>query len=396
MFQRDLKLFLHSLRTLVLLIVILLAGCVGTILTISGLDSPSLPKPKVVLCNLDRDSNYGSTLLTIASGHEMVDSLLDISFCDTEAEAEQAVLDGAIASIILPEHFFSSTAHGESIPCRLILNGAGEGAQEAIRSYADIGSEILTSGQLVIFTGDYYAIDHQFTDEAAAELNVFLNVFAFAEFESARNRYFSWTQVPFTTGNLSQSMHYVALYLSFFVGLLILGYYHLYQTDLIRSRLLWLRSSGVRERAFLRWKWLLPLLFSMLLMIPFCLAATRFVPMFFSPVSLLSALFGLAFAAVFGSLLSIAFSGVSGAILFTVHIIGLFFCGGIIPYSRLEPFILTLGDLTPLGVIYRAFGPLFGGSFSIRALLTGIVYCALAFALAHRHMISVTTGKEAS
>ena len=396
MFRRDLKLFLHSLRTLVLLIVILLAGCVGTILAISGLETPEMPKPKLILCNMDTESQYGSTLLALASGHEMVGSLLDLSFAESEEEAMEEVRNGAVAAIILPEHFFSSSAHGESIPCKMILNSAGVGAKTVIESYAEIGSRLLTSGQLLVFTGDTYSMEHGFSDEEMDSFNLFMNIYAFSEFETARNRYFLQRDIPFTTSGLGKTAHYAAVYAAFFLSLLILGYYHLYQADQERGRLLMLRSNGIREMAFLRWKWIFPLFFSLILTTVFCIGASRFMPMTLTPFSILSALFGLLFIAVFGTLFSIAFSGISGAVLFSIHIVGLFFCGGIIPYSRLEPFLLAIGDFTPIGVAYRSIGTLFGGAFSVKTVLVAVAYVAAAYYACHHRILGVITGKGAA
>ncbi len=393
MFRRDLRLFLHSLRTLILLIALFACGCIGMLFAVSGADNPTTVRLSLVLCNLDTNSQYGSLLLTLASNHDIVQSVIDLEICDSEPEAEQRVRDGAVAAVVIPEGFFGQISHGEGVPCRMILNSAGEGARAVIQSYASIGSDVLTSGQLIVFTGDYFAEEAGVSSEEARSFNTYMNLYAFHEFESASNQYFVVQQVPYTNGGLSQSGHYLIIYSVFFLSLLILGYYHLYQSDLERGRLLMLRSSGLSDRAFLRWKWSLPFLFSCLFLLAFILVVPRFKPLVLTPATILYALYGLLFTAIFGSFLSIGLGRVSGAVLFTIHIVGLFFCGGIIPYSRLSPFVLTIGDLTPLGAVYHATAPLAGERLTVWPFVLSLVYLPIALYLCVRRLNSIRTGK---
>ena len=396
MFRRDLRLFLHSMRTLILLITLLVCGCVGMLFAVSGADDPTTFRLSLVLCNLDTESNYGSLLLSLASNHDLIQSVIDLEVCDTEEVAEQRVRDGAVAAVVIPEGFFGQIAHGNGVPCRMILNGAGEGARAVIQSYATIGSEVLTTGQLIVFTGDYYAEGEGIEREEAKDFNTYMNLYAFDEFEKSSKSYFVVRQVPYTNGGLTQSGHYLIVYTVFFLSLLILGYYHLYQTDMERGRLLMLRSSGLSDRRFLCWKWLYPFLFSCLFLLAFILVAPRFKPLVLTPATILYALYGLLFTALFGSFLSIGLGRVSGAILFTIHIVGLFFCGGIIPYARLSPFILTIGDVTPLGAVYHSMAPIAGENLTVWPFILGLVYLPAAWYLCYRRMNNIRTGKEAA
>ena len=395
MFRRDLRLFLHSLRTLILLIALLACGCIGLLFAVSGADDPTTVRLSLVLCNLDTESNYGSMLLGLASNHDLVQSVVELEMCDTEEQAEERVREGAVAAVVIPPGFFHQIAHGEGAPCRMILNSSGEGARAVIQSYASIGSEVLTSGQLIVFTGDYFAEDAGIPSEEAVSFNTYMNLYAFREFENARDQYFMVKQVPYTNGGLTQSGHYLIIYTVFFLSLMILGYFHLYQTDLERGRLLMLRSSGLSDRRFLRWKWIFPFLFSCLFLLAFVLVVPRFKALTLTPATILYALYGLLFTALFGTFLSIGLGRISGAVLFTIHIVGLFFCGGIIPYARLSPFVLSIGDVTPLGAVYHALAPLAGERLTVWPFLLSLIYLPAAWYLCHRRINGIRTGKEA-
>ncbi len=395
MFRRDLRLFLHSLRTLILLIALLACGCIGLLFAVSGADDPTTVRLSLVLCNLDTESNYGSMLLGLASNHDLVQSVVELEMCDTEEQAEERVREGAVAAVVIPPGFFHQIAHGEGAPCRMILNSSGEGARAVIQSYASIGSEVLTSGQLIVFTGDYFAEDAGIPSEEAVSFNTYMNLYAFREFENARDQYFMVKQVPYTNGGLTQSGHYLIIYTVFFLSLMILGYFHLYQTDLERGRLLMLRSSGLSDRRFLRWKWIFPFLFSCLFLLAFVLVVPRFKALTLTPATILYALYGLLFTALFGTFLSIGLGRISGAVLFTIHIVGLFFCGGIIPYARLSPFVLSIGDVTPLGAVYHALAPLAGERLTVWPFVLSLIYLPAAWYLCHRRINGIRTGKEA-
>ena len=202
-------------------------------------------------------------------------------------------------------------------------------------------------------------------------------------------------QVPYTNGGLTQSGHYLIIYTVFFLSLMILGYFHLYQTDLERGRLLMLRSSGLSDRRFLRWKWIFPFLFSCLFLLAFVLVVPRFKALTLTPATILYALYGLLFTALFGTFLSIGLGRISGAVLFTIHIVGLFFCGGIIPYARLSPFVLSIGDVTPLGAVYHALAPLAGERLTFWPFVLSLIYLPAAWYLCHRRINGIRTGKEA-
>ncbi len=396
MFRRDLKLFLSSLRTMAVLLVLLALGCLGTVFAISGAEPSGPLRFPIAMCNLDTESRYGTMMLQTASTHDLVTSLIDLKFYDTEAEALRAVDDGAACAVIIPKGFFGSTARGESLPCRMILGTSGEGSRQTIQAYARIGSSILTTGQKIVFTGDYYMMETGQTDEVWDSFNLYMNLSAFEEFQSAHEDYYSRTVIPYTRTNMSRNAHYAILYLAFFLQLLILGYYRLYQTDVTRSRQLMLRSAGITTAGFLQWKCLLPFLFSILLIGSLYPVAAHFLPMQLTFDSIAYALLALGFTAALGAFLSIAFSRISGAVLFALHIAGLFFCGGIVPYARLHPLIPLIGEFTPLGVIYHLLGPIAGGTCRWTAFAAGAFYLVIALFLCRYRLQNVLSGRTST
>ena len=77
---------------------------------------------------------------------------------------------------------------------------------------------------------------------------------------------------------------------------------------------------------------------------------------------------------MFCGLYGTAIGDLSGAVIFIIFFVSLFFCGGIIPYSNLTGIALKIGSFTPLGVIYGLLSPAFGGSFEISSVIAAVCY----------------------
>ena len=396
MFRRDLKLFSLSFRAMAVLIVLVFGVAVGAFFALSGSETPASIQLDVAVTNYDSDSAIGTMTMNAAINHRMVTSLIHVEFYDTEEEALQAVRDGATAAIIVPKHFFNSVSRGENMPCRLIVNNSGDIEKTLLFMFADIGVELLTTGQLIVFTGDYYMMDQGVSSEIATDFNMYMNLYSISELSHSQDTYLRTVEIPYTRGGLSMAGHYIAVYFAFFLCVILLGLNKLYQTDMLRSRLLMLKTSGITEVRFMLWKCLLPFFTSLVFLLILCLGASRFVPLTFSPLSLLYALLGLLFIQIFGALCSTSFGSASGAVLFAIHVVGLFFCGGVIPYSRLKPIALMIGEFTPLGTAYKLVSPLLGGTFTPAAPIMACVYTALFYALFHARFRQLLSGKEAS
>ena len=224
MFRRDLKLFSLSFRAMAVLIVLVFGVAVGAFFALSGSETPTSIQLDVAVTNYDSDSAIGTMTMNAAINHRMVTSLIHVEFYDTEEEALQAVRDGATAAIIVPKHFFNSVSRGENMPCRLIVNNSGDIEKTLLFMFADIGVELLTTGQLIVFTGDYYMMDQGVSSEIATDFNMYMNLYSISELSHSQDTYLRTVEIPYTRGGLSMAGHYIAVYFAFFLSLMTAGF----------------------------------------------------------------------------------------------------------------------------------------------------------------------------
>ena len=394
MLYRDLRLFLRALAATLVMGILILMVCAGLVWAITASETGSRKLLQVAVSNGDTESPLGEMALRLVSSHELVSSLVTIQLCDTPEDAIEAVEEGAAAAVILPDGFFSSIMSGEDLPCRLILSQANESGRNTVAAYADVGSDLLSAAQYAVYSGAAYLQSQGVSGQALSDYIYQLDMDSFTHVSKAQKQYFEACEIPYTAGGLSMLCHYVAVYLAFFFSMLILSFSHLYNADRSRDTLLRLRASGITEAAFLRWKLLLPGLLFLLLTGILLPVAVRFLHVQLTPVSILCAIAAGGFCAAFGGLLAFGLGSFGGSAQFLVTALGLFLCGGIIPYSRMNPMAASIGSYTPLGVIYGLLSPLLGGRLSWQLIPTAGVYLALAALLVRRHFARMLKGRD--
>lgn len=394
MLYRDLRLFFRALGATLVMGILILAVCVGIVCAIAAAETGSRKLLQIAVTNQDTESPLGEMTIRLISSHELVSSLVTIQLCDTPEDARRAVEAGAAAAVILPDGFFSSIMSGEDLPCELILSEANQSGRNTVAAYADVGSDLLSAAQYAVYSGAAYLRSQGISDEALSNYIYQLDMDSFSHVSKAQKQYFESYEIAYTAGGLSMLGHYAVVYLSFFFSMLILSFAHLYSADCSRDMLLRLRASGITEGAFLRWKLLLPGSLFLLLTVILLPVAERFLTVELTPAAILCALAAGVFCALFGGLLSFGLGSFGGCTQFLVTVLGLFLCGGIIPYSRMSLIAARLGCYTPLGVVYGLLSPLLGGTLTWQLFTTAAFYLALAALLAHAHFSRLLRGRD--
>ena len=328
----------------------------------------------LALVNEDTESSFSDLVLSVVAENENIASSVDVEFFDTEEEAIEAVRKGAAAALIIPDDFFGSVNAGENYPCRIVLNNSNESSAATIRYFASLGSDMLSAAQYAIYEGDLYLRQQGANDQTRYEYNLYLNTSMISEAAEAPNRYFSYYSVGYTASGLPRNAHYIALFLGFLFGVLSICFFHLYLDDFRTEMLTRLFSAGVSRTGFMKWKILLPGLVFLILTVLVFIFGGRFAQFHFALPALIAALGAVAFGALFCGLYGTAIGDLSGAVIFIIFFVSLFFCGGIIPYSNLTGIALKIGSFTPLGVIYGLLSPSFGGSFELSSVIAAVCY----------------------
>lgn len=402
MWKRDKKLFAHCLLNVLVTGVLLLTGCAAAffLATQSGASKKPL---ELALVNEDGDGALQNIILAVIAGNEEISDAVDVRICGTEKEAVEAVKAGASAALIIPDGFFGSIYAGKNSPCTLILNDADISSAGAIREYTNLGSDLLSKAQCVIYAGDAYLADLGAGDEERSAYNRQLNLSLLGEAADAAESYFFVLDVGYTSEGLSETGHYLAAFLGFALAVLGVCFYPLYTTDVRTDRLRRLLSAGVTRRSFFVWKILLPaalymgIIMAVILVLATgadvapALSSLKAPVLSFSTIAsaVCAALFAAAFCAFLGAVLGKS----SAAATFLIFFVSLFFIGGIIPYSALPNEVLSVGQLTPLGVLYSLLSPLFGGALNIWTLPFAALYLLAGCIASHSALKKCVIGR---
>lgn len=373
---------------------ILLAGCVGAVAAVVSSETGTSAPILVAVANEDPESNLGEMVLELVQEQDTIASLVEIRVYDTEQEAVRAVEAGAEAALIIPEGFFSSVMRGENLPCGLVLGADYESGRNTVHTYALVGADLLTTAQYAVYGGQKLLREQGADDNTVSEFTFYLNAANLSQAATGKDDYFVMREIPYTAGGLGMAAHYLVLYLAFFLSMLGICFAGFYLRDCKKDMLIRLRASGVGYGKFLGWKLLLPVLFEMIAVTAVLAVGGLFLDYDLSAGTMAPALFGLIACGCMSGLLAVGLGRVAGPVQFVILLLGLFFMGGIIPYSRLSTITASIGGFTPLGAIYGLFAPLLGEKPSgIPAIMTA-VYLSLAALLARIRLGSLVMGKE--
>ena len=394
MVLRDSRLFLRSLKYVLIIGCILLVGFAGTVMMITGSEAGASKPLTLALVNEDTDSSFSNMVLEIIANNENIASAIEVQFFDEEEAAVTAVRKGAAAALIIPNDFFASVNYGQNYPCKIVLNNSNLSSANTVKYFAGLGSDMLSSAQYAIYEGDIYLADQGADDDTRREYNLLLNTAMISEAAQAPETYFDLKNLGYTAKGLPKYAHYIALFTAFFCGLLSICFFHLYRDDCKKETLMRLFAAGVSKKQYMFCKILFPGICFAVILIGVTVAGGRFVRLFVSPAALICAAAGIAFLAVFCALFGTALGDSSGAVVFIIFFVSMFFTGGIIPYVNLTQTALTIGSFTPLGVVYSLFSPLFGGRFTFLSLVPLAVYLILGVFAVKGELDRTVLGKE--
>lgn len=381
MLFRDIRLFLHTAVTAFLTILFLLAGLTGILYAVNRQEEKEAKKTTVIIVNEDNESSMGNLALKLAKSHEMVRSLFDVREAKSEEEAMQEMNAGAVATIILPKDFFQKAMNGTNEPARLILSDAYQKEKEVLETFAQVGADFFTSAQFGVFAGEEYVselgesreIQQAYLDEVNADF--------IKKALIAIDEYYIEEPVSYTRNGLSKDAHYICVYAAFLLSVLGICFTKLYLTDFDTPHFLKLRACGVRNVSFLFWKMLFLFLLSVMFEVIMIVAIRRRLTLHLDLPSLGSMLLAALFATIFSGCVILITGKASAITLYVLSGIGLFLCGGIIPYSLLHKSILMIGTYSPLGVVIGFLSPLFGANISWTSVFFGGLYLILALFL---------------
>ena len=212
MFKRDCRLFIRSLKYVIIIGCILLAGAAGTVFMILNNEAGGSRPLTLALVNEDTDSSFSDLVLGIVAENENIAASVTVRFFETEEEAVKAVENGAAAALIIPQDFFGSVYAGDNYPCRIILNSSNESSAQTIKYFAGLGSDMLSSAQYAIYEGDMFLAENGADGQTREEYNIYLNTSMISEAAEAPNRYFDIKNVGYSASGLPKVSHYAALF----------------------------------------------------------------------------------------------------------------------------------------------------------------------------------------
>ena len=364
MLRRDGILFRRGVLPALVLSLLLAAVIAAAGFSVLKSASEGAARAEVVLVDYE-DSLYSRIAIHTVEAQSYIDTLLHVEAADTEEEALALLNDGKCAAvIILPEGFINDISVGREAKGRIILSEAAAASAETVGSIALFGERLLAAGQFGVFAGQELiwsrGLSAEFEKNFLIKSNTALMDAALSLFDEA----ILPEVTPYDGTSLSITAYYAVAWLVLFFMLCGLFFMNLYLTDNEPAMLTRLYALGVSPSSFFLWKWLWPLVFHVIFFAALLIGLGQFIPLHLTPLTILSALFGLAFMSLFVSSAAVITADRSAAfgIVTTLSAAGLFLAGGIMPRSMLSKTLTALGRFSPSGLAASFLAPLFGGS----------------------------------
>lgn len=377
--QKDLKSSKSSFIPMLILLLVLCAGCVA--MCISVVSSAIPTAQKTVLGIVDKD---GSLLSKIAigslAGNEEVSALFSTKNFDDEQTGYDAVHNGEIVALLIFEPgYFDKIINGDSSAISVVLSKAMELHSHLIRDFAATGEILIKTGEYGVGAAWHPLVDNAADRDAAIQkYNAFSLQFAI-EILSLTGRAAAENVLPYSTSANSLASHYILLYSTLLITLLDVLFFDYIRREGSRSMLCRLKSLRVTGWQILAAKFL-PVFFVKAALLGIVLTVLQiFLGLHITGLTLLGALCFILFSSIVGVCLCTLCQrwDIGPCILFAVGFAGLFLCGGIVPYDMLPVTVTDWGTFTTLGVGSAMLSPLFGGKTRITPWVLGAVYIAV-------------------
>lgn len=372
MLKRDLRLFLRCLLPAAALTAAFAVICAAAALASVRRAEEVYTPVKAAVVDAE-DSVFNRMLIRTAARTDYIAQLLDISVRDMD-EAMEALKSGELAAVIvLPEGVFGGITSGQQTGGTIYLSPAAAAHADIAQGAAAFGELLLASGQYGIFSAQHLIWRHGLGETFETEFLTQANTLLLREALRADDAYFEIQVTDYGDTAMSSSAYYAVSWIALLMMLSTLFFARLYTQDLNRPMLCRLRALGVGDGGFLLGKLLYPALFQLAALAAAMAALGQWLPGRIGAGTLAAALAGAILSAcVCGGLMMLGHYG-TPAVAVTA-LAGLLLCGGIIPRQLLPDALLTLGSITPYGVVQGLLMPLLGGKTDWVCYVGGAVY----------------------
>ena len=392
MLRRDGFLFLKDLRPTIIITIIMLLICTGSMFAVLR-GSQSIYTPVSVALVDQEDSLLSRIAINLVSNQSYMSSLLSIEKTDSQ-QALEGLYNGSYAAIVqLPEGYITDITSGQQGNGTIMLSDAISSNAEVVEAEANLGQLLLAAGQYGVFAGERLVAEHGLGAEYHSDFLEVSNARLLANATNAYDDYFKVVTVPYSGTSLTVSAYYASLWITFVLFLSGLFFNNLCTKDSTPSMYGRLSAIGIRRFVFVLGKVLYPLLFRILLFGGVIAILSRFLTMNFNIAALFFAALALIIITIFTSCLMMGLSrtgGAQGAIII-ISTAGLFLSGGVIPLNMLPDWLSNIGRYLPMGTASSLLGPLFGGNVSLVSILFCCLYAFIALFICLRFLKTLPT-----
>ncbi|MCQ2565524.1 MAG: ABC transporter permease [Clostridia bacterium] len=362
----------------------------GLLMLVSGLAGLSafiaaddLTVPASVALVDEENSLISRLCIGMVENTDYARELLVIEKCSRDKAMEGLEKGSFAAAIILPEDYTSRIMVGESCKGTIILSEKALTMKELVQRASEIGEQLIAAGQYGVFAGEDLIRSGQSLTQGDYEKYLTLsNAGLIDKALDMEDGAFETVILPYSAFGTDTVSHFILSWACFFASLCGLFFTDLYTADrgeAIRDRL---KSCGVGTVSFVLGKVLWPFVFRCLLWIAVIAAAGRYTALDLSFGNVLWSLTGLLLCTCFTTGLALGFPGGAAWTVLLLSVVGLFFCGAIIPLQYLPYGFFTVGKLLPLGAFAGTVSSVFGGQGSTSSLIICAVWAAASMILA--------------
>lgn len=393
MLKRDMRLFLRDLGPAVLLTCILAVACTfAGMAARSGAERHTEPV-KVALIDHE-DSILSRISISMVTDQSYVSSLMELEQAEDIDEALSDMSDGKYGAVVeLPDGYMEKIMHGQSCRGKIYISDAIGNEGELIEAIADLGSRLLTAGQLGVFAGERVIENAGLPEEVHSQFldnsNSGLITFALDAYDTV----FSFEVLPYGDTGISIQLYYAACWIVMVMFITGLFFPDLYISDCKGSIYSRLKTYGVNRFSFIFGKILYPAIFRILIVLIAIFAAGKIFPgAFASSGSMLHVV--LIFSAVcilvsyITGNLAVALSKKGGwaVAVLALSTVFLFMAGGLVPRTMLPEILPKLVLYTPFGsalaLVVNALGGSLGGFAGKEyAVSQAVMVCAVYIVL---------------
>lgn len=393
MLKRDLRLFVRCLIPAAVLTAVFAAVCAAAAFSgISGAGSGFSPVKTAVVDG--EDSILSRIVISTVAGMEDISQLIEVTRCPEE-EAMDGLRAGKYAAVILlPEGTVDGILSGRNVKGTIYLSAAAAAHTEVVARTAAFGETMLAAGQYGIFSGEQLIRESGMAGDFRKDFLNRYNALLLSEAFRAGSAYFDIRTTDYADTHMDATAYYLACWTGLLILLVPMLFSGLYSEDLKKPVLCRLRGLGVKDRAFLLGKYLLPFGFLVFLVAAVFWVVSPLTPLHLTIKTVLCAILAAGLSAVLsGSIMLAEKNGIP--VVAAVSLGGLLLCGGLIPRQLLPKVLLSVGALTPYGAVQNLLLPAFGGAADPIPLAAAAVYTAGLLWLVKRRLLRLRTGGEA-